>query len=132
MIRTAVPEIARTIVNNNDYQTTRLPAVDPLAAVEALVEAGLTQDFWIYARDEETVVATDPLGQVTVSGQQVQLDWGGRREHVEEAQDPFAQVGRLLAQLPVRDWRAFGHVAFDVAGFYLPYPLRASTPLIRF
>ncbi len=113
-------------------KTRRLPFIDTLQAVEALVRAGLAQEYWVYGTDDETYIALDSIGEVTVQDNKVQARWDGKIIALEVASDPFEQVGRLLGEMPIDNWRAFGYIAFDAAGFYYPYPLRASTLQIRF
>jgi len=65
------------------WQTLRMPRVDPLAAVEALAAAGLARQLWVYGGEEQVSVATGVMAQLTVTDRELQLDWGGQREHVE-------------------------------------------------
>lgn len=114
------------------YEITRLSPVDPLSAVETLVQKDFTKFYWIYGSDNETKVALDPIGEVVVTDNRVQSIWDGEVVADETATDPFEQVGRLLNAMPIEEWRAFGHVAFDAAGFYYPYPFRTPTAQMRF
>ncbi len=114
------------------YESTKLPAMDPLDVLESLVGKDPERYFWVYGSDNETIVALDPIGEIVVAGDQIDSTWSGEPLAHETASDPFAQVGRLLNEMPVENWRAFGHISFDAAGYYLPYPLQASTPPMRF
>ncbi len=125
-------ETVKESSNLANYETMRLPAMDPLDALETLVGSDPNRDFWVYGSDDETIMALDPIGEIVVAGDQIYSSWAGEHLAHETASDPFAQVGRLLNEMPVENWRAFGHISFDAAGYYLPYPLQASTPVMRF
>lgn len=114
------------------YEVKQLSPVDPLSAVEALVEEGLAEHYWMYGSDAETVIALNPIGEVTLSNNQIQAKWDGSEMSSEIATGPFAQAGRLLDNMPIKDWRAFGHISFDASSYYYPYPVSASTPQLRF
>lgn len=113
------------------YEIVRLPSSDPLCTVEALVNQGLAEHFWIYSSNTETRVAIGSIGEVVVGNEQIQSSWQGDVVASEPAVDPFAQAGRLLSEMPLHNWRAFGHVAFDMAGFYFPYPFRSPSAQMR-
>lgn len=114
------------------YKTDRLSPVDPLQALESLVESGQAERYWIYGSDIETRIAIDAVGEVVVADEHVQSTWNGRLISEEIATDPFEQIRRQLNEMPLRDWRAFGHIAFDAAGYYYPYPFRAPSPQVSF
>jgi salicylate synthetase len=114
------------------YHTKVLQPVDPVPTLEGLISAGLAQEFWIYTRQGETLVGANALGRVTVTTDNVKFEWRGSNEYLEPANEPFGQVEQIFRRLPLANWRAFGHIAFDLSGFYLPYALRAPIPLLRF
>lgn len=114
------------------YQSIELPEIDPLTAVEALMDVDQAEYFWVYSSNEETVAALGIAGQVVVTDQQVESSWESNAVSIEPVTVPFEQVGRLLGGMPISDWRAFGHVAFDAAGFYYPYSLHTDTSQMRF
>lgn len=114
------------------YKTDRLSPVDPLQALESLVESGQAERYWIYGSDIETRIAIDAVGEVVVANEHVQSTWNGGLVSEEIVNDPFEQIGRHLNEMPLHDWRAFGHIAFDAAGYYYPYPFRAPSPQVSF
>lgn len=119
-------------VNRVTYNAWQLPPVDPRALLETLVVAGRAEYYWFYESDTETRLALDAIGEVVVEDGLVRSTWGGEILAEEPATDPFAQVGNQLAAMPVNQWRVFGYITFDTAGYYYPYPFRSSGPQIRF
>jgi salicylate synthetase len=97
----------------------------------ALVGDGtLHGDFFLYCGGDQVRLAGDWLAVVTVSADAVTLEHDGRVTS-EPVRDPLAQAGRLLASLPKVRWTAYGFFAFDLARFYLPYPVAYEGPLLR-
>src|SRR5258708_872511 len=114
------------------YKVFQLASVDPLDALETLVEQGEAENYWIYQSDTDTKIALDVIGEVVVQNDYVRSIWNGEVLAEERVTDPFAQVGDRIAEMPVTHWRAFGYITFDTAGYYYPYPFRSQGAQIRF
>jgi salicylate synthase len=103
---TAIPE---------SYVEERVPlAMDPLVAVARLASS-VTGDYAVYENDGEWLFACGALAEISldrsgarmrVAGDSVLLPWNG---------SPLTQVQQLLERIPVRNWRAFGWAAFELA-----------------
>jgi salicylate synthetase len=105
---------------------------EPRAVAEALVDAGVLHDYFLYERQGEARIAGDCLAKVSVASDRVSLEWDGVQLHSEPARDPFKQVESLLHSLPMAHWTAFGYVAFDMAKYYHPYSQAIERPLLQF
>lgn len=103
----------------------------PQAVLRALVEAGLGEDVMLYEGEGRSRIAAGRLARVLVAGGGVSLEAAGGARRAEQAHDPFEQAGRLLADLRVPDWTAYGYVAFDVARYYHPYEKAFEGPLLQ-
>lgn len=114
------------------YDLTIASHLDPLSVAENLCRQNDSEDFWLYNSDTSTSLAIGSIGKITAANNQIEASWNGEMLSNEVLTDPFKQTMDLLDSLPIKDWRAFGHIAFDTAGYYYPYPLRGPSSLINF
>lgn len=94
------------------YSETRVKVTgDPLDVVVRLAEAGPHTEYVVYEKDGEYAYAGGVLAEVVLDRN------GGRTGDVALAwhDRPLNLVRSLLAEIPVRDWRAYGWVAFELS-----------------
>jgi len=114
------------------YQETFIPGEkNAIVVLENLLQAGIFDNYVMYERDNEIRIAGNELAMVSVSRDTVQLQSMGNT-CTEPAIDPFQQVGQLLRSLSIKNWTAYGYVAFDMAGFYSSYSKAIQQPLLYF
>ena len=97
----------------------------PQTLLYALQRQGLARTFVLYADGTtgKTRIACDPIARVRVDATHVSLTAKALGiAHREPVVDPFAQVASLLQRLPLRSFRAFGYLGFDLAASYFKYP----------
>lgn len=119
-------------VSRVSYRVLELPPIDALSALESLVLAEQAEYYWIYESATETRVALDAIGEVVIEDDAVRSTWDGAIFAEQPAIDPFAQVGDRLDEMPLNQWRAYGYIAFDTAGYYYPFPFRSPGAQLRF
>ncbi len=104
--------------------------LDPLRLAEDCLEQD--EAFWLYGNDDSTSLAIGTIGEVVAADDRIEAVWNGQILSSDTLTDPFIQTRDLLDNLPIRNWKAFGHINFDVAGYYYPYNLRTPSPQLRF
>ncbi len=120
------------MVGSMSYESAFVPGRrSPQAVLRALVEAGLGEDIFLYEGEGEARIAAGRLARVLVLGDEVWLETADGARRGEPARDPFKQAERLLADLHVPDWTAYGYVAFDLARYYSPYERAFERPLLQ-
>ncbi|HET9959532.1 MAG TPA: salicylate synthase [Polyangiaceae bacterium] len=111
-------------------------SVDPTALVEHLKVQGLVRDYLMYRNhtgEGETIVALNSRARVRVSRDVVELDGDQPEKHSRvRAEDPLKQVERALADVPLRNWTAYGYIGFDLARFYFDYRKDTGYPSLFF
>lgn len=105
--------------------------LDPIQILRNFLQAGIFSSYVMYERDEEVRIAGNELAKVSVSKTAICLEGMGKFS-TQPASDPFKQAGELLGALPLKDWTAYGYVAFDLAGFYSSYSKAIAQPLLYF
>lgn len=114
------------------YQEMFIPGKrNAIVVLQNFLQAGIFDNYVMYEKDDEVRIAGNELARVAVSRDTVQLQSGGKF-YTEAATDPFQQVGKLLRSLPIKNWTAYGYVAFDIAGFYSSYSKAIQQPLLYF
>ena len=114
------------------YRETFVPGkFDPTQVLQNFLQAGIFSSYVMYERDGEVRIAGNELAKVSVSKTAVCLEGMGEFS-TQPPSDPFKQVGELLGTLPLKDWTAYGYVAFDMAGFYSSYSKAIAQPLLYF
>lgn len=89
---------------------------DPLTAVTSLVSRGLHEDFVVYESDGEWSFASGVLAEITLDRRGVRLRPAGGDEVARPWRgQPLPHVQRLLDELPIIGWRAYGWAAFELA-----------------
>jgi len=108
---------AREIDTQHDLylERTVLCPGEPLDLVRRLASCAAGDDHMIYENDGEWSFATGAVAQVWVDADGVHLRTGGRDADVPWPGDPLPVLRSLLDELPFRDWRAYGWVAFELA-----------------
>lgn len=93
---------------------------NPIVVLHNLLQAGVFKNYVFYEEKNEVRIAGNELAKVSVSQDLVSLQ-GLEKSYSEAVSEPFKQVEKMLASLPIEDWTAYGYVAFDIARFYFPY-----------
>ena len=113
---------AREIDTHHDlYQERTVPCPgEPLDVVRRLASSATGADHMIYENGGEWAFATGAVAQLWVDADGVHLRTDGRDVDVAWPElpasgDPLPVVRSLLDELPFRDWRAYGWVAFELA-----------------
>lgn len=88
---------------------------DPLAAVSALASSGLYDDYVVYERGGEWSFAGGVLAEVSLDRTGARMRGPGCERTLCWDAAPLQQVHRLLGDLPVQGWRAYGWAAFELA-----------------
>lgn len=117
---------AREIDTHHDLylERTVLCPGDPLDVVRRLASGAAGTDHMVYENDGEWAFATGAVAQLWVDADGVHLrtDGPGSDLHTDVAWhrlaggDPLPILRSLLDELPFRDWRVYGWVAFELAG----------------
>ncbi|ABW31367.1 anthranilate synthase component I family protein [Acaryochloris marina] len=114
------------------YQETFVPGKrSEIATLKSCLDAGLFSNYMLYKKDGDVRIAGNELATISVSPDVIQLQSQGQ-SHTEPATDPFQQVGALLKTLAIKNWTAYGYVAFDMARFYSSYSKSIQQPLLHF
>lgn len=114
------------------YQEMFIPGKrNAIVVLQNFLQAGIFDNYVMYEKDDEVRIAGNELAMVAVSRDAVQLQSGGKF-YTEATTDPLQQVGKLLRSLPIKNWTAYGYVAFDIAGFYSSYSKAIQQPLLYF
>lgn len=102
-----------------------------IAVLQNFLQAGIFSNYVMYEKDDEVRIAGNELAKVSVSKTSVCLESVGK-SFSQPVSDPFKQVGELLGSLSIKNWTAYGYVAFDMVGFYSSYSKAISQPLLYF
>jgi salicylate synthetase len=114
------------------YQTAFIPGQkDYIALLTKIIQKDIWSDYLLYEAKAEIRVALGLLARLELSSENLSLYYDHQVE-MEIAHDPFKQAKCLLDRLSIPDWIAYGYVAFDTAGYYLPYTKRIEEPLMSF
>ncbi|MBE9224510.1 chorismate-binding protein [Phormidium sp. LEGE 05292] len=114
------------------YQETFVPGKkNAIGILQNFLQAGIISNYVMYEKDEEVRIAGNELAKVCVNKTSVDLESMGK-SFSQPVDDPFKQVGELLKSLPIKNWTAYGYVAFDMAGFYSSYSKAIEQPLLYF
>jgi salicylate synthase len=87
---------------------------DPLVVSARLAEAGPHSEFVIYENDGHWSYAGGVLADLRLDRDGARLS-GLRKARLPWSDRPLRQVSELLARVPVRGWRAYGTVAFELS-----------------
>lgn len=112
------------------YQTAFVPCKrSPVALLYHLIKQAAWSDYLLYEgkRDVRLVSGAYARLELTPSGLRF---FDGTHTVVEMTDDPFKSAERLLGQVPLRDWTAYGYVGFDVVRYYWPYAKGMSDPIM--
>lgn len=123
-----VTELKSTLL----YEETFVPGKrNTLTVLQNFLQAGIFSNYVVYEKDNEVRIAGNELAKVSVSKSSVCLESVGE-SFSQPVSDPFKQVGEVLRSLSIRNWTAYGYVAFDMAGFYSSYSKAIDQPLLCF
>ncbi len=123
-----VKELKTPIMYRETFVSGKRNAV---VVLQNFLQAGIFSNYVMYEKDNEVRIAGNELARVSVSKTAVCLEGIGKSSS-QPASDPFKQVGELLGSLPLKNWIAYGYVAFDMAGFYSSYSKAIQQPLLYF
>jgi salicylate synthetase len=114
------------------YRTAFVPGQkDYIALLTNIIRKGIWSNYILYESKDAIRIALGSLAWLELSSDSLSLHYANQVQ-TEKTTDPFKHAGRLLDRLPVQDWTAYGYVAFDVAGYYLPYTKKIEEPLMVF
>jgi salicylate synthetase len=103
----------------------------PHSILKGLLDAGVMDDYLLYESGTETRIVGGCLARVLLSGDELIIEGPSGPRRSERARDPFKQIERMLAEVGIPHWTAYGYVGFDVARFYHPYGKAMSWPLLH-
>lgn len=89
----------------------------PHSILKGLLDAGVLDDYLMYESGTEARIVGGCLARVLLSGDDLVIEGPSGARRSERARDPFKQIERMLAEVGIPDWTAYGYVAFDVARF---------------
>ncbi|TCK25169.1 salicylate synthase [Pseudonocardia endophytica] len=113
---------AREIDTHHDLylERTVLCPGEPLDVVRRLASSAAGEDHMVYENGREWSFATGVVAALWVDTDGVHLRTEGNDADVAwsslPANDPLPVLRSLLDTLPFRDWRAYGWIAFELAG----------------
>lgn len=114
------------------YQETFVPGKrNAVAVLQNFLKAGVFANYVMYEKDNEVRIAGNELAKVSVSKTSICFEGLGESSS-QPVSDPFKQIGELLGSLSIKNWTAYGYVAFDMAGFYSSYSKAMEQPLLYF
>jgi len=114
------------------YQEIFIPGKkNVLAVLQNFLQAGIFENYVMYEKDDEVRIAGNELAKVSVTKTLICFENLGTSS-LQAVSDPFKQVGELLGSLSIKNWTAYGYVAFDIAGFYSSYSKAIEQPLLCF
>jgi len=114
------------------YQTAFVPGQkDYVALLTNIIQKGIWSDYVLYEAKDDIRIALGSLARLELSSESLYLHYENQVQ-VEATHDPFKHAEHLLGRLPMQDWTAYGYVAFDTVGYYLPYAKRIEEPLMAF
>ncbi|AFZ60780.1 salicylate synthase [Anabaena cylindrica FACHB-243] len=114
------------------YHETFIPGQrEPILVLRNLLEAGIFANYVMYEGNNEVRIAGNELVRVSVSQDSVVINGLGKF-HSEPVSDPLKQVETLLKSLNIKNWTAYGYIAFDIARFYSAYSKAISQELLYF
>jgi salicylate synthetase len=99
---------------------------DPLLLAAKLAESGLFDQYVIYERDGDFCFAGGALGEVVVDRSEIRRRWLAEETVTPLGPYPLRQVGEKLAEMAVRDWTAYGWMAFEFSHLHTDRPERAG------
>jgi salicylate synthetase len=102
-----------------------------VAVLQNFLEAGIFDNYVLYEKGNEVRIAGNELAKVSVSKNLISFEEFGKSSS-QPVSDPFKQVEKLLGSLSIKNWTAYGYVAFDMAGFYSSYSKAIRQPLLYF
>jgi salicylate synthetase len=100
-----------------------------VAVLQSFLKAGIFSNYVMYEKDDEVRIAGNELAKVSVNKTSICLEGFGKSSS-QPVSDPFKQVGELLGSLSIKNWTAYGYMAFDMAGFYSSYSKAIEQPLL--
>jgi salicylate synthetase len=120
------------MITSVDYQTAFVPGKkDCIAILNNIIQKGIWSDYVLYEAKDDVRIALGSLARLELSNESLCLYYGNQVQ-VEATHDPFKHAKCLLDCLPMQDWTAYGYVAFDTVGYYLPYTKKIEEPLMAF
>ncbi|MCM3885879.1 hypothetical protein ND747_19835, partial [Frankia sp. R82] len=87
--------------------------LDPLAVAVGLVRTAEVP-FTVYERDGEWSIGTGALGEIVVYWDEIRYRLGGAWRGEPAGDAPLRALARVLADLPLAGWRAYGVAAFEL------------------
>jgi salicylate synthetase len=122
-----------TKTSSTSYHEMFMPVQkDPLTVLQNLISASLVSDYILYESEDIVRIAGNALAQVTVTKEEVCLNYLGEKVESLLPGDPIKQVEFLFGKVPIQEWTAYGYVGFDTSGFYYPYTKMIAQPVINF
>jgi salicylate synthase len=109
------------------YRQTDVPApYDPLPTVARLAAAHDGEPHVIHEQDDTWTFCAGAVAELTVDDTHVHYTCGADRRSVAWHDRPLDVLSRLLRDVPIDNWRAYGWAAFELAGTFPPDPTRTD------
>jgi salicylate synthase len=89
--------------------------IDPLESISLLAASMGDEDYFVYENEGTWTVALGVAAELWIDGDGGHLRGPAVRRDIAWADDPFARVQSLLAELPLRRWCAYGWASFELA-----------------
>ena len=99
-------------------QTLRIDMrVEPLTAVSRVASSGMFDDYVVYERPDEWIIAGDAIGTIELTASELRSTWEGELRATSWSGRPAEVLDEALASLPVEDRQAYGWVAFEFCAY---------------
>jgi salicylate synthetase len=102
-----------------------------VVVLQNLLKAGIFDNYVLYEGKNEVRIAGNELAKVSVRQDIVSVE-GLCKSYSKPVNEPFEQLEKMLASLPIEDWTAYGYIAFDMARFYSSYSKRIQQEILYF
>lgn len=109
--RAKTPEMTEILYAEQEMVLTS----DPLDLATRLVQAGLDDNYVVYEKHGEWLVAIGEAATLTVTAAGVQLSYGQTTQQWRHG-PLFDRVTEALQSLPIKNWRAYGAATFELSG----------------
>lgn len=91
----------------------------------------LKETYMIYENEEKKRLVFGKYATIEVKDKEIILNEQGKT-HTYEVFDPLKQMEEKLQNLYLKDWTAYGYVAFDIVKHYYTYEKEAISPDLSF
>lgn len=100
--------------------------------LQKLENAGMLNDgYMVYEREGETRIACGQYAKLVVTDKDITLQEQDQT-YIQAVVDPIKQMEEMLNQLSLKEWTAYGYLAFDIVKYYHSYTKKSLQPDLHF